>query len=448
MSQPPPDPLFIFHEGMESVFCLLFVVNENDELIYAGTGDGKVHIWDLKDNRRLKTNQIGDNACLQLHQTREGLFVTQEKSGPTTLWLEDSSRHWTKTREIPSSYVGFCRSVLVNGKWLVLPCGDHKAGSTLEVLCLEDEEEENKFEVKRFFMEHKNSGFELDFTSFLKKSGDTEQAICCKLEGTKKTQKDTEESPETSGGKLNKTGKSTVCELSGTGKSPANGSQDQITSLSELGDTLDDIISNSDVATIKGKYLCCKKTEKAGEVMALKSFGYKFLLAVYESGLMKLWCLITQECWSTVSLFDNIQDGGSECPMAIDFHENSNFGIVAGSSAELFEFSWEYAADYRKRTWTYSMSNLIKKRTVTMTNPGANCVKIREDGKLFMVGCWDGRIRLFSCKTLSLLVVLDSHRKKTVQDLVISPSEMRSWSGDNIFASCGVDGRLCLWSVY
>ncbi|XP_022197541.2 guanine nucleotide-binding protein subunit beta-like protein 1 [Nilaparvata lugens] len=408
MAKPPPDPLFVFHEGMESVFCLLFVINDNNELIYAGTGDGKVYIWDLEDNRKLKTNKIGDNTCLQLHHIDQQLFVTQEKSGPSTVWQEDTTTmDWSKKHVIPSSYVGFCRSVLTQDMRLIIPCG----GSVLKLVCLlEDKKKGGIVDEKG------NSG-----ENSVVKMGNN-GASCCKSGDTKGN-----------------------------------------TILSELGDSLKTIISELVGKTFIEKYLCCKNDEKTGEVMALKSFG-QFLLAVYESGELKLWCLGTQKCLGTLKLFDVTVDGGSDCPMAIDFDEATGCGIVGSSSAELIEFSLEgfgvnceqtknstvvaYDEPVKNSTVTAEVK-LVKTRTVTMTNPGSSCVKIREDGKLFLVGSWDGRIRVYSCRSLKLLVVLDSHRKKTVQDLVFSSKEnMKSWTGNNVFATGGLDGRVCLWSIY
>lgn len=47
----PPDPKFLLRGDMdENVHSLLFWIDSRVEYLYAGDGQGTVHIWDLKVN--------------------------------------------------------------------------------------------------------------------------------------------------------------------------------------------------------------------------------------------------------------------------------------------------------------------------------------------------------------------------------------------------------------
>ena len=56
-----------------------------------------------------------------------------------------------------------------------------------------------------------------------------------------------------------------------------------------------------------------------------------------------------------------------------------------------------------------------------------NRVKIRLDQKVFASAGWDGRVRIFSWKSLRPLAVLTEH-KRNVLDLIYSPGTVQLWS--------------------
>lgn len=90
--------------------------------------------------------------------------------------------------------------------------------------------------------------------------------------------------------------------------------------------------------------------------------------------------------------------------------------------------------------------NITLKCEIPITNDGCNVVKLRSDRKIFVSGGWDGRLRLFSWKSLRLLVVLTEH-KGAVTDVQFSPSIVRYWNA-NIMAASGADGTITLWNLY
>lgn len=84
---------------------------------------------------------------------------------------------------------------------------------------------------------------------------------------------------------------------------------------------------------------------------------------------------------------------------------------------------------------------------LSIKNPGVNCVRIRSDQKVFASGGWDGRIRIFSWKSLRPLAVLTQHKQGGVMDLVYSNQPVSMWHA-NIMAAAGMDSQISLWDLY
>lgn len=175
--------------------------------------------------------------------------------------------------------------------------------------------------------------------------------------------------------------------------------------------------------------LCSDVKEKCGEIMAVKCFTMSetdFIFVLYESGLLTLF---------TIS-GDKINDFkiSSDCPMAMDFDGESK--VIVGGSGEVI-MGLELTSDLK----------LVKWKEVKITNPGVSCLVIRPDKKLFVTGCWDSKIRLFSMKTFKLLAVLQNH-SQTIQEVRYSPSKVDAWDCHSLLAAAGQDGRITLWSIY
>jgi len=80
-------------------------------------------------------------------------------------------------------------------------------------------------------------------------------------------------------------------------------------------------------------------------------------------------------------------------------------------------------------------------------NPGVNGVRIRPDQKVFASAGWDGRIRIFSWKSLRPLAVLTQHKNGGVMDLAFSSQQVAMWHAP-IMAAAGMDGQISLWDLY
>lgn len=167
-----------------------------------------------------------------------------------------------------------------------------------------------------------------------------------------------------------------------------------------------------------------------GNIFCLKAIQFSeqlYLLAAYESGDFFTWDLRCGKVISSVKL--------DECPMALDYDTLTNRGIYGGPSDRLGVFV------YDRKTM-----ELRKQGVIGLKNAGINCVCIRKDQKVFSTGGWDGRIRIYSWKSLRPLAVLTDH-KAAVMEVTYSNDKVPLWKAP-IMAACGLDGQISLWDLY
>lgn len=84
---------------------------------------------------------------------------------------------------------------------------------------------------------------------------------------------------------------------------------------------------------------------------------------------------------------------------------------------------------------------------IAIKNAGINCIRIRKDQKVFASGGWDGRVRIFSWKSLRPLAVLTEHSSGGIMDIVYSEAKITMWKAP-IMAAAGMDGQITLWDLY
>lgn len=191
--------------------------------------------------------------------------------------------------------------------------------------------------------------------------------------------------------------------------------------------------SQIDVHTLEGKQvmnLSLSKDTKVGEVMCFKHLeisGNQFLLAAYESGDVFIWDLKTQKSISNLKL--------REFPLALDYDLTLGRGIYGNSSESIQVFSI-----------SKSDMKISLKCEIIMKNAGVNVLKIRNDKKVFVSGGWDGRLRVYSWKSLRPLAVLTEH-KAALQDVCYSDCPISLWNAP-IMAAGGMDSTVTLWDIY
>lgn len=166
-----------------------------------------------------------------------------------------------------------------------------------------------------------------------------------------------------------------------------------------------------------GNAMCLQKVVISGET---------YVLAGFEAGDVILWDFSTGKTCSHIKLRD--------CITSLTFDPVTGRGICGNASNILQVFTLN-------KNFTITL-----KCEISIKNEGCNVVKLRPDGKIFVSGGWDGRLRLFSWKSLRLLVVLAEHRD-SVTDVQFSEKTVPLW-GSNIMAASGADGMISLWSLY
>uniref|UniRef100_A0A6P7F9J6 Guanine nucleotide-binding protein subunit beta-like protein 1 isoform X1 n=2 Tax=Diabrotica virgifera virgifera TaxID=50390 RepID=A0A6P7F9J6_DIAVI len=169
--------------------------------------------------------------------------------------------------------------------------------------------------------------------------------------------------------------------------------------------------------------------ENLGQVMALQkvTIGNSCcVMAAYETGDVVLWDLNTFQPCGHIKLQEHLT--------SLTFDPYTKRAVCGAASNMLQVFTID------------SSYQMALKAEVSITNEGCNIVKLRPDGKVLVSGGWDGRLRVFSWRTLRILAVLAEH-KNTIMDIQYSPHPVNYWKS-NIMAACGGDGVISLWNLY
>ncbi|KDR15858.1 guanine nucleotide-binding protein subunit beta-like protein 1 [Zootermopsis nevadensis] len=168
-----------------------------------------------------------------------------------------------------------------------------------------------------------------------------------------------------------------------------------------------------------------KDDNTLGEVMALKVIHVRqepYLLVAYESGVLHMWDFRIQRVVSYLK--------DENCLTAVDFSEVTMSGLYGSVSNYVVFFNID------------NNCCLVRTQTKEIVNPGINSIKIRPDNRIVALGCWDGRIRLFSCKSYKLLAVLTEHSAE-INDICFSTG-----LPVHFMAAGGKDRKISLWNIY
>lgn len=169
-------------------------------------------------------------------------------------------------------------------------------------------------------------------------------------------------------------------------------------------------------------------SNKLGEIMAIKSLPMidQKVLVAYEIGLLVLWDIKAGKVlhWMDIEPY----------PLTLDFETSYKQGIIGYPSEKLQVFN-------------LLSDTLTNKCSLTLKSSGTSILNIRPDSKIFTTGNWDNRLRIFSCKTLKQLAILDHHRD-ILHDITYSHSYTESYNCQYLMAAAGKDGYVSLWDIY
>ncbi|KAI8638890.1 WD40-repeat-containing domain protein [Parasitella parasitica] len=158
-------------------------------------------------------------------------------------------------------------------------------------------------------------------------------------------------------------------------------------------------------------------THRLGACMAIELFKTSdglFVLSAYESGSIALW---------------EIKESKPVLIWQRKEHQEPD-------SSRIFAISSSVDNQICKHSLT--TGDVINK--ITIKKSGIMAVKIRPDNKVFALGGCDGRIRLFSVKSMKALAVLSYH-KDTVYG--VNFSQTGNW-----LICASQDHRISLWSIF
>ncbi|EPY50256.1 astra associated protein 1 A [Schizosaccharomyces cryophilus OY26] len=178
--------------------------------------------------------------------------------------------------------------------------------------------------------------------------------------------------------------------------------------------------------------------EKTGALMctSLISSGEHLLLAAgYESGHVAQFqcnlsnarnvCLNYQDVWE-MSYFEKSH---SQPVLSVKYNKLAN--ALYSSSAD----------DRIVLHSTLINHSLQSEPKVTRSKHcGQQCLQVRQDDQIIATAGWDGRSRIYSCKSLLPLAVLKYH-SSTINSLSF-------YSNSNIIALASKDSRISLWKIY
>lgn len=198
----------------------------------------------------------------------------------------------------------------------------------------------------------------------------------------------------------------------------------------QVNGTLDILDIRTDLRTLKLRKHLVPDKESIGNIMALEKSlvnGKMYIIGGYETGDVILWSFDTGEVISSAKFQDQIT--------SISFDPITCRGVCGAASNVLQIFH------INEKSFEMKV-----KCEITLTNEGCNVVRFRHDGKLLVCGGWDGRVRLYSCKTLRALAVLTQH-KNAITDVQFSSNVIKYWNS-RIMAVSGSDGTISLWNLY
>lgn len=145
------------------------------------------------------------------------------------------------------------------------------------------------------------------------------------------------------------------------------------------------------------------------------------LICGYENGK-----ILVINCENGKLLFeDKCFEDGESCTDA-DFYEGVLVAVGTGKTIKIIKGLLGF--------------DKLTSAVLKLPFPGCNSVSIRSDGKLFVTGGWDCKLRFFSLKSLRDLAVLDYHFD------AISDVEIRE-EDSSIVAACS-DGTISIWTLF
>lgn len=168
-----------------------------------------------------------------------------------------------------------------------------------------------------------------------------------------------------------------------------------------------------------------QQKDSLGDLMVVKPIA-NYVFCGYEANVILL--------WKDERIVSQYNFPELECLMTLDVDSDMTKGICAGSSNMI-------------NTFYIENEQLRFNKSIKITNPGVSVLQVRPDNKIVAAACWDHTVRLFSWKSIKLLVILDSHSTGII-NIMYSESCITFCKAKYILAVANKDNRIVLWDVY
>ena len=168
---------------------------------------------------------------------------------------------------------------------------------------------------------------------------------------------------------------------------------------------------------------------KRGMIMGIDAFSTNkrnciLVVVVSESGFVDIY-----DVGASKILFS--KKFGNNTPLTcMTLNNKKNNGIIAGANNMLYAMNIKY-----------NQNKIKLKKEVSLKNDGVNILKIRQsDEKIFGLGGWDHRTRIYNWKTLKPLCILKGH-KGAITDIDFHPH-------NNLLATSSKDAQIAMYDLY
>ncbi|KAI9246739.1 WD40-repeat-containing domain protein [Phascolomyces articulosus] len=187
-----------------------------------------------------------------------------------------------------------------------------------------------------------------------------------------------------------------------------------------------------------------KEKTDHGLCMAVKLFCLNeafYVLTGYEDGSVALWHVSylnekSNLVWlvkeHTAPVLDVVMD-----------RSTLEFAISTGADNQIVKYALT-STSHPAQQHEEDYSSIVMKKT-SIKKSGLAAIDIRIDGKIFATAGHDGRIRVFSCKSLQPLAILSYHRDSVYS---VAFASVLQDTKDHWLIGGSKDSRISLWSIY